>query len=223
MFDAEGETSKLYQQDYISQNTISKKNLIYPETKSLFTISTVLGIIGSLICIIAVFLPFYDQGYGIARTVISDDTKIIPTEYLYEAHNVLYFPFFVTAVTVLTIMLADNFSIINDLFKALLLFLLIPLFWWMLFRVFAHERSHLGITSKYLVVCGFKRLTLKTYYIPFDKIQCVKITQSIPQKISGTCNIQVYLYFENRALHTVKHIPLDKAKTLLSHKKIHFF
>ena len=135
----------------------------------------------------------------------------------------LYLPFFITAVTVLVIMLADNFSIINDLFKALLLFLLIPLFWWMLFRVFAHEHSHLGITSKYLVVCGFKRLTLKTYYIPFDKIQCVKITQSIPQRMAGTCNIQVYLYFENRALHTVKHIPLDKAKTLLSNKKIHFF
>ena len=102
MFDAEGETSKLYQQDYISQNTIPKKNLIYPETKSLFTISTVLGIIGSLICIIAVFLPFYDQGHEIARTVISDD--IIPTEYFYEAHNVLYFPFFGKAILITAIL-----------------------------------------------------------------------------------------------------------------------
>ena len=104
MFDTEGETSKLYQQDYISQNTIPNKNLIYPEIKSLFTISTVLGIIGSLICIIAVFLPFYDQGYGIARTVISDDTKIIPTEYLYETHNVLYFPFFGKAILITAIL-----------------------------------------------------------------------------------------------------------------------
>lgn len=146
---------------------------------------------------------------------------------VYTAKNTmpayLYLPFFVTAVTVVTIMLADNFSIINDLFKALLLFLLIPLFWWMLFRIFAHEYSHLGITSKHLVVCSFRKLTLKTYYIPFDKIQCAKITQSIPQRLAKTCNVKVYLYFENRAFHTVKHIPLDKAKTLLSHKKIHFF
>ena len=146
---------------------------------------------------------------------------------VYTAKNTmpayLYLPFFVTAVTVLTIMLADNFSIINDLFKALLLFLLIPLFWWMLFRIFAHEYSHLGITSKHLVVCSFQKLTLKTYYIPFNKIQCAKITQSIPQRLAGTCNVQVYLYFENRAVHTVKHIPLDKAQNLLSYNKIHFF
>jgi hypothetical protein len=104
MFDSEGETSKLYQQDYISQNTIPKKNFIYPEIKSLFTVSTVLGIIGSLICIIAVFLPFYDKGHGIARTVISGDNTIIPTEYYYKAHNVLYFPFFGKAVLITAIL-----------------------------------------------------------------------------------------------------------------------
>ena len=155
--------------------------------------------------------------------------KISPKEKMsvYTAKNTmpayLYLPFFVTGMTVLVIMLADNFSIINDLFKALLLFALIPLFWWMLFRIFAHKYSHLGITSKHLVVCSFQKLTLKTYYIPFNKIQCAKITQSIPQRFAKTCNVQVYLYFENRAVHTVKHIPLDKAKELLSYNKIQFF
>lgn len=132
----------------------------------------------------------------------------------------MYFPFFVTSITVLVIMLADNFSVINDLFKALLLFLLAPLFWWMLFRIFSHRYAHLGISSKYIIICGFSRLTLKTYYIPFDKIQSVEVTQSIPQRFADTCSVTVYLYFENKKSHTVKHLPKDKVDELLNERKL---
>ena len=143
---------------------------------------------------------------------------------VYTAKNTLpsylYFPFFVTAITVIVIMLADNFSVINDLFKALLLFLLVPLFWWMLFRIFSHRYAHLGISSKYIVICGFSGLTLKTYYVPFDKIQSVEVTQSIPQRFADTCSVRVYLYFENRNFHTVKHLPKDKVDELLNERKL---
>lgn len=127
----------------------------------------------------------------------------------------LYFPFFVTAVTVLAIMFADKYSIINDVFKALLLFLLVPLFWWMMFRIFAHAYAHLGIHSKYLVVCGFQKFTLKTYYIPLDKVQCIEMTQSIPQRLTDTCNVRVYVYFEKRAFHVVKQLPRHQTEELL--------
>ncbi len=128
----------------------------------------------------------------------------------------LYFPFFVTALTIAAIMAADYFSVINELFKALLLFLLAPLFWWMLFRVFAHRYAHLGVSDKHLIVCGFSRLTLKTYYIPFDKVQCVEMTQSLPQRLAHTCNVRVYVYFEKRAFHIVKHLPYQRVQAFLA-------
>lgn len=156
---------------------------------------------------------FYKALYSLLK--ISHKEK----QSVYTAKNTmpsyLYFPFFVTALTVIVIMSADNVSIINDLFKALLLFLLVPLFWWMLFRIFAHEYAHLGINSKHLIVCGFSGLTLKTYYIPFDKVQYLEITQSIPQRLSGNCNVKVYVYFENRAFHTVKHLSKKQVDDLL--------
>ena len=128
----------------------------------------------------------------------------------------LYLPLFVSVLTISSIYAADYFIIFNKLFRALLLFSLVPLAWWIFFRIYAHRHAHLGITKTHLIVCGYKGLTLKKYFIPFDKIQQITITQSIPQRMNGNCNVRVYLYFEKQAYHTVKHLPLDQVRKLLA-------
>lgn len=124
-------------------------------------------------------------------------------------------PMWITVFTVMIIVVADCFSVINELFKILLIFAVIPLLWWIAFRIFAHRHSHIAVNSKYFIGCGYKICTLKKYIIPFDKIQYVSIKQSIFQRCKNTCDIQVYLYFEKRACHIVKHLPKEQAEELI--------
>ncbi len=141
------------------------------------------------------------------------------TESIYTGKNTLisyicvpiWITFFVTAL----IVIADYFSVINELFKILMIFALIPLLWWVAFRVFAHKYAHLGVNGKYLIACGYNIWTLKKYLIPFDKIQYISVKQSIFQKRKGTCDIKVYLYFEKRACQTIKHLPKPEAEKLI--------
>ena len=124
-------------------------------------------------------------------------------------------PIWVTLFTISLIVVADYFTVINDAFQVLLIFALIPLFWWILFRIFAHKHSHLAMNNRCAIVCGYKKWTVQKYLIEFDKIQYISIKQSIFQKRKNTCDVRVYLYFEKRASHTVKHLPKDEAEKLV--------
>lgn len=137
---------------------------------------------------------------------------------VYPQKNTLFsylcVPIWVTLATILLITAADYFIVINEAFKVLLIFALIPLFWWILFRIFAHKHSHFAMNNRCAIVCGYKIWTLKKYLIEFDKIQYISIKQSVFQKHKNTCDVRVYLYFEKRACHTVKHLPKTEAEKL---------
>ena len=95
-----------------------------------------------------------------------------------------------------------------------MVFALIPLVWWTLFRLFARSRSFAAVNDDCVIMCSYDRLTLKKYIIPKDKVQYVSISQSIFQKRKNTCSVRVYMFFENRACHTVKHIDADRAREM---------
>lgn len=89
------------------------------------------------------------------------------------------------------------------------------LIWWLLFRIFAHKNSHIGICKNSLAICCYKRLTLKKYIIPFDKIQCIKITQNLLQRRKGNCHIKVYMYSERKSIHIARHFNKAAADAFL--------
>ena len=88
--------------------------------------------------------------------------------------------------------------------------------WWLLFRIFAHRKSHIGISSDKLVLCGFKGLNVKKYIIPSDKITRTEISQNYFQRLAGTCSLRAYMFAEKRAIHTVRHLDKKETEELLS-------
>lgn len=158
-----------------------------------------------------------DKLYSLLKNIVKISTK--ESKSLRPKKNTVFsyicVPVWVTVFIILLITIADYFIIINELFKVILLFAIIPLTWWIMFRVFAYRHSRLAVNKNNLIACGYKIWTLKKYVIPFDKIQYISIKQSIFQKRKGTCDVQVYLYFEKRACHTVKHLPKHQAEELI--------
>ena len=159
-----------------------------------------------------------DKLYKSLKNIIKFSAK--ETKSIYPKKNTLIsyicVPLWVTIITVLLIIVVDYLSVINEFFIMVLIFAVIPLLWWLFFRIFAHRYSHLAVNSKYLIACGYNIWTLKKYLIPFDKIQYISIKQSIFQKRKGTCDVRIYLYFEKRACQTVKHIPKEQAEELIA-------
>lgn len=129
-------------------------------------------------------------------------------------YSYICLPLWIIIVITALLITADSFSVINEFFRVLMLFALIPLVWWTLFRLFARSRSFAAVNDDCVIMCSYDRLTLKKYIIPKDKVQYVSITQSIFQKRKNTCSVRVYMYFEKRACHIVKHIDADRAREM---------
>lgn len=144
---------------------------------------------------------------------INEQSKICPSKYAIKSYLIV--PVCVTAAVIALLSLMNFFEVISELFKTVLLFALIPLTWWMLFRVLAHKKAMLAVNDKAVVACGYKGLTSKKYIIPYKKIQYISIKQNIFQRRAKTCDVRIYLYFEKKVCHTVKHLPLDKATELV--------
>lgn len=167
-----------------------------------------------------------DKMYNCLNRIVKVSPKELQT--VRPKNNTLYsyvcLPLWITVCVMMVLMAADYVSKIDELFRVVMLFTLIPLVWWILFRIFAHRHSHLAVNKRFLIVCGFRKWTMQKYFIPFERVQYIKMTQNILQKRKGTCNVKVYLYYEKRAFHTVKHISKEKAQEIVSYaqgKKIH--
>lgn len=88
--------------------------------------------------------------------------------------------------------------------------------WWLLFRLFAHRKSHIGVSQDKLVMCCFKGLTVKKYFIPSDKLTRTEISQNFFQRRAGTCSVRAYMFAEKKAVHTVRHLDKKETEKLLT-------
>lgn len=127
----------------------------------------------------------------------------------------LLVPSCVAGGVLVCVTLLGFFDIVNSLIWTILLFALIPLVWWILFRLLAYSRAMFAVNGQAVVACGYKGLTTKKYIIPYKKVQYVNIQQNIFQRRAGTCNVKIYLLFESRVCHTVKHLPLRQTMELV--------
>lgn len=124
-------------------------------------------------------------------------------------------PFVVTILVLALVSLLVFVPILDDLYFTALVISLAPLVWWIAFRIFAFRHASLGYNESCAILCGYKKLSLKKYIIPYKHIQFIEIRQNIFQKISGYCNVRVYLYYEQRASYTVKHLKLSEAEVIV--------
>lgn len=125
----------------------------------------------------------------------------------------------VPLIATITVFAAVNLlifvPILDDLYFTALVISLAPLVWWIAFRVYAFYKSAIGYNKTCAIFCGYRRLSLVRYIIPYEHIQFIEIRQNIFQKHSGFCNVRVYLYYEERAVHTVKHLRLGDAEEIV--------
>ena len=105
--------------------------------------------------------------------------------------------------------------LLDDLYFTALLISLAPLAWWIAFRIYAFYNSSIGYNKSCAMFCGYRKLSLVEYVIPYQHIQFVEIRQNLFQQHSGFCNVRVYLYYEQKAIHTVKHLRLADAEEIV--------
>lgn len=124
----------------------------------------------------------------------------------------LYLPLFALISIIPLYYILISINIYKELLNLILVFLLFLLSIWLIFRVVAFKRTSLSITSKEVIATGFKKLNIIETTINLENLQSVLITQTIFQKFSKSCNVNFYIFAENRTFYTVKH--LDYFKTI---------
>ena len=147
---------------------------------------------------------------------ISPDEKKIVRPAGSALFSYVMLPFLITLLIMSILVTVDYFSVIDEIFKVIMLFTLIPLVWWIMFRIYAHRHSHLALNSRQLIVSSYRKLTVQKYIIPFEQLQYISIIQNPMQRLAHTCTVKVYLYYEKRAFHTIKNLPLSETTDLLN-------
>ena len=90
----------------------------------------------------------------------------------------------------------------------------IPIIWWIIFRVYAFKTSFISICDNCAAINSYDRLTMRKFYIPFDKLQYITIKQNPFQKRKGCCNMTIYMYYEKTVKRTVRQLPFREATEL---------
>ncbi len=124
-------------------------------------------------------------------------------------------PIVVTAMVLALVSLLVFVPLLDELYFTALLISLVPLVWWTAFRIFAFRHASFGYNGTCAILCGYRRLSLIKYIIPYEHIQFIEISQNIFQQRSGFCNVRVHMYYEQRATHTVKHLKLSDAEEIV--------
>ena len=154
----------------------------------------------------------YRHIYRMTNVSLKEEKIVRPMKYTLYAYICL--PLYITAGVMAGLITADYFSAIDEIFKVIMIFALIPLVWWIMFRIYAYRHSRLAINQKCVIVNGFRKWTMQKYIIPFSRIQYVSMTQSLLQKTRGTCNFFFFFYFKKSAFHTVIYILIDEARKI---------
>lgn len=146
--------------------------------------------------------------------ILTNEQKVIrPVKRSWKSY--LLVPSCITGGVLLCVTVFSFFDIISSLIWTILLFALIPLIWWILFRLLSYKQAMLAVNEQAVIACGYKALTSKKYIIPYEKIQYINIQQNIFQHRAGTCDVRIHLLFESKVCHTVKHLPLQQTVQLV--------
>ena len=138
----------------------------------------------------------------------------------YSLYSYIYLPLYTLIGFIILYLISGNMPFLKETTVILSQIFSGVSVWWILFRVYSYRNARIGICGRYITLCGFKKLTLKHYFIPFDKIQWVEIKRSPIQKKTGTCNLRIHIYSEKNVTCYIKQLPISKVRAFLLQYKV---
>ena len=135
--------------------------------------------------------------------------------------NFLFLPVVCLISIIIFIYRLENDLWYSQAISLLLRLTVLFLLWWIFFRIKAHSKSGVALYNGVLNICGFKRLTLFSEYIPIANVTKVEIKQSIFQKLSGRCNLKVYVLSDLKKSFCCKHLNLKNVENFVEMVKNH--
>lgn len=137
-----------------------------------------------------------------------EDYSIKPKKTEFMAY--LWFPFYSILGTVATMLVLNYFGYFGEIVKIPLVVLLCVFIYWLFFRIYAYKSSSITICDKAVKIDYFERMNITRTYIPYEKIQYVKVYQSPWQRLYKTAHIKIYIYSNREKCYKIKYLKFDK-------------
>ncbi len=122
----------------------------------------------------------------------------------------LWFPFYSIAGTVLAMVVLDYFGYFGEIVRIPLIVTLFIFIYWFFFRIYTFKNSALTICDKSVQIDYFSRLNITGTYIPYDKIQYVRVYQSPWQRLYKTANLRIYIYSNRSKYYKIKYLKYEQ-------------
>lgn len=91
--------------------------------------------------------------------------------------------------------------------------------WWLLIRLLGFESAGFGMNEDGIIVCYPRGLALYRVQLPREVADRITVTQTLFQRVRGTCTVQVYCFGEKRRRHRVFGLPSQAVQRLLHQEK----
>lgn len=205
---------------------IIQKNIFVNPPDKIVAYQTKQSILMSLlkICTLNYFACGQDREKGNKRVIVPavskkrvedffklnlEKSKYIGTPPDFSLKAYLYFPSMWLALVGIFCMVCFFIGFDISPFYPIVIFLIFIFSVYFLMRIAAHKKAFLYADKKKAIISFYKKMSFTKTLIPISKIQGIEITQSIFQRYRNLCNINVYVYSENKRCFKIKHLKLS--------------
>lgn len=129
-----------------------------------------------------------------------------------EFMSYLWFPFYSILGTIAGIVILNYFGFFGEIVRMPVFTLLGIFVYWLFFRMYAFTKSSITACNEAVMIDYFKKLNITRTYIPYNKIQYIKVYQSPWQRLSKTANLRIYVYSNKEKYYKIKYL---KYKTVM--------
>ncbi len=137
-----------------------------------------------------------------------EDYLVRPVKTEFMAY--LWFPFYSILGTVAAMFLLRHFGYFGDIVRIPLMVILCVFIYWLFFRMYSYKSSSITICENAVKIDYFERMNITRTYIPYDKIQYVRVYQSPFQRIYKTAHIKIFIYSNKKKSYKIKYLKLHK-------------
>lgn len=138
-----------------------------------------------------------------------EKSKYIETPPSFSLKAYLYFPAMWLVLVGVSCIVCFFLKFDITPFYPIIIFLFFIFSVYFVMRIAAHKKAFLYADKGKAIISFYKRLSFTKTLIPISKIQGIEITQSIFQRYRNLCNINVYVYSENKRCFKIKHLKLS--------------
>ncbi|MCH5201882.1 MAG: PH domain-containing protein [Oscillospiraceae bacterium] len=137
-----------------------------------------------------------------------ENYKIKPKKTEFMAY--LWFPFYSILGTIGTMAVLEYFGYFGEIVRIPLIVTLLIFIYWLFFRMYSYSKSSITICDRAVRIDYFDKLNITRTYIPYDRIQYVKVYQSPWQRLYKTAHIKIYIYSNKTKHYKIKYLKYNK-------------